>query len=75
MCTIQNSMGESLKTAEASILLIPCCVIERGLETITGPLDNWMSLPSVWPELSMGFCSADIMLLSANQTTSERRES
>ena len=61
---MQNGMDKSSKTTEASILLIPCCVKERGFETITGPLDNWMSLPSVWPELSMGFCNADIMLLS-----------
>ena len=68
-------MGKSLKTAEAWIFLTHCCVKERGFETITGPLDNWMSLPSVWPELSMGFCNADIMLLSTGSRKFDGRMS
>jgi len=45
------------------VFLITWCVKERGFETTTEALDALMSLPFVWPELSMRLCTADIMLL------------
>ena len=40
-----------------------CSVKERGYETIPGPLDGSIRLPSVWTELSMGFCTAGIIIM------------
>ena len=46
------------------VFLITWCVKERGFETTPEALDALMSLPFVWPELSMAFCTTDSMLLS-----------